>query len=424
MDTLLQLFLSSRSICTDSRKVKAGDLFFALKGANFDGNEHVLSALEKGALAAVADDATLFADVPKGVFLVDNALQALQQLARLYRDTFKIPVVALTGSNGKTTTKELVATVLAQKYKVHFTQGNLNNEIGVPLTLLSTPSDSETLIVEMGANHQGEIDALCQIANPDYGLITNIGLAHLEGFGGPEGVKKGKSEMYRYLQSRGGTIFLNTSDPTLVDLVPVNGKVLTYDANDFSIVENTTFLTLTDDRNKIIKTQLTGDYNKSNVAAAIFIGSYFGVEEARVYEALENYIPTNNRSQQIEFKGCFLIKDAYNANPSSMTSALNSLIHNVKSAKVVILGDMLELGDFSPKEHQKVLDLICSYPDMEAILIGPRFGEFRDAYKARFYNSVQEAYPDINWHDWQGKTVLLKGSRGIALEKLLEERDV
>ncbi|MBK7787204.1 MAG: UDP-N-acetylmuramoyl-tripeptide--D-alanyl-D-alanine ligase [Saprospiraceae bacterium] len=421
MDTLLQLFLSSRSICTDSRKVKSGDLFFALKGANFDGNEFVLNALEKGALAAVADDPTQFANAPKGVILVDNALQALQQLARKYRDTLQIPVVALTGSNGKTTTKELVATVLAQKYKVHFTQGNLNNEIGVPLTLLSTPPDSEILIVEMGANHQGEIDALCRIANPEYGLITNIGLAHLEGFGGPEGVKKGKSEMYRYLHSQGGTIFLNISDSTLVDLVPEKSRVLTYAGNDYTIVENTTFLTLADDRNKIIKTQLTGDYNKSNVVAAIFMGSYFGVAEAQVYEALENYIPTNNRSQQIDFKGCHLIKDAYNANPSSMTSALHSLIHTVKSPKVVILGDMLELGDFSQEEHQKVLDLVCSQPDIEAVMIGPRFGAFKDTYTAKFYNSVQEAYPNINWKAWQGKTVLLKGSRGIALEKLLEE---
>ncbi|MBK7219984.1 MAG: UDP-N-acetylmuramoyl-tripeptide--D-alanyl-D-alanine ligase [Saprospiraceae bacterium] len=421
MDTLLQLFLSSRSICTDSRKVKSGDLFFALKGANFDGNEFVLSALEKGALAAVADDPTLFTEAPKGVILVDNALQALQQLARKYRDTLQISVVALTGSNGKTTTKELVATVLAKKYKVHFTQGNLNNEIGVPLTLLSTPPDSEILIVEMGANHQGEIDALCRIANPEYGLITNIGLAHLEGFGGPEGVKKGKSEMYRYLHSQGGTIFLNISDSTLVDLVPEKSRVLTYAGNDYTIVENTTFLTLADDRNKIIKTQLTGDYNKSNVVAAIFMGSYFGVAETQVYEALENYIPTNNRSQQIDFKGCHLIKDAYNANPSSMASALHSLIHTVKSPKVVILGDMLELGDFSQEEHQKVLDLVCSQPDIEAVMIGPRFGAFKDTYTAKFYNSVQEAYPNINWKAWQGKTVLLKGSRGIALEKLLEE---
>lgn len=422
MDTLLQLFLSSRSICTDSRKVKAGDLFFALKGANFDGNEFVLSALEKGALAAVADDPARFTGAPEGVILVDNALQALQQLARQYRDTLQIPVVALTGSNGKTTTKELVATVLAQKFKVHNTQGNLNNEIGVPLTLLSTPPDCEMLIVEMGANHQGEIDLLCQIANPEYGLITNIGLAHLEGFGGPEGVKKGKSEMYRYLHAHGGTIFLNTSDSTLVDLVPEKCKVLTYAANDFTIVENTTFLTLADDRNRLVKTQLTGDYNQSNVVAAIFIGSYFGVEETKVYEALENYIPTNNRSQQILFKGCHLIKDAYNANPSSMASALHSLIHTVKSPKVVILGDMLELGDFSHQEHQKVLDLVCSQPDIEPILIGPRFGAFKDTFKARFYNSVQEAYPNINWSDWLGKTVLLKGSRGIALEKLLEEK--
>lgn len=293
--------------------------------------------LEKGALAAVADDATLFTEAPKQVIIVDNALQALQQLARKYRDTLQISVVALTGSNGKTTTKELVATVLAKKYKVHFTQGNLNNEIGVPLTLLSTPPDSEILIVEMGANHQGEIDALCRIANPEYGLITNIGLAHLEGFGGPEGVKKGKSEMYRYLHSQGGTIFLNISDSTLVDLVPEKSRVLTYAGNDYTIVENTTFLTLADDRNKIIKTQLTGDYNKSNVVAAIFMGSYFGVAETQVYEALENYIPTNNRSQQIDFKGCHLIKDAYNANPSSMASALHSLIHTVKSPKVVIL---------------------------------------------------------------------------------------
>lgn len=421
MDTLLQLFLDARSICTDSRKIKAGDLFFALKGANFDGNDFVLSALESGAVAAIADDHSRFQDPPKGVILVDNVLTALQILARQYRDTFHIPVVALTGSNGKTTTKELVAAVLSQKFKVHYTQGNLNNEIGVPLTLLAAPPDSEILIIEMGANHQGEIDALCHIANPDFGMITNIGLAHLEGFGGPEGVKKGKSEMYRYLHDKGGTIILNTADPVLASLIPERCKVLTYSSDVYSILDNQDFLTLTDDRNQHIHTQLTGDYNKSNVAAAIFIGSYFGVEEQKVYNAIKNYIPTNNRSQQIFFKGCHLIKDAYNANPSSMASALHSLIHTVKTPKVAILGDMLELGEFSKKEHQKILDLVCSQSDMEAVFIGPRFGEFRKKYKARFFNTVQDAQPYIPWKEWEGKTVLLKGSRGIALEKLLEE---
>lgn len=421
MDTLLKLFLESRSVCTDSRKVKAGDLFFALKGANFDGNDFVLSALEKGAIAAVADDPSRFSDAPKGVILVDNVLVALQQLARQYRATLSAPVVALTGSNGKTTTKELIAAVLAQKFRVHFTQGNLNNEIGVPLTLLAAPPESEILIIEMGANHQGEIDALCRIAHPDLGMITNIGLAHLEGFGGPEGVKKGKSEMYRYLSEHGGTIILNTSDATLVNLVPKGSKVLTYAADQFHIAENTGLLTLTDEQNRTIKTQLTGEYNKANVAAAIFIGSHFGLDDHTIYSAIENYLPTNNRSQQVEFKGCQLIKDAYNANPSSMASALHSLIHTVKTPKVVVLGDMLELGDFSSEEHQKILDLVCSQTDIEGVLIGPRFGAFKEKYNARFYDSVQEARPFINWHNWQGKTVLLKGSRGIALEKLLEE---
>ena len=419
MDKIFQLYLQHGSVSTDTRKIQKGDLFFALKGANFNGNTFALKALEAGAAAAIVDEDYNFGDNP-AIIKVDSVLNALQELATRYRKYLGIPVLALTGSNGKTTTKELIAAVLSKKFKLHFTQGNLNNEIGVPLTLLSAPRDTELMVVEMGANHQGEIKALCEIAQPDFGMITNIGLAHLEGFGGPEGVKKGKSEMYRYLESANGKIFLNTTDEVLNSLVNHQHSIIAYNADEFTL-EPGEFLQLKDRQGNQYSTHLVGAYNKSNVVAAITIGRYFGVSQAQITTAISEYNPTNNRSQKAEFKGALIIKDAYNANPSSMNAALDAFLASEVEDKLVILGDMLELGGFSQEEHKKILQKVCTHTLVDAIFIGPRFYEFKDEFPARFFRNVQEAKPHLNWAAYKNKTILLKGSRGIALEKLLED---
>jgi UDP-N-acetylmuramoyl-tripeptide--D-alanyl-D-alanine ligase len=418
MDTLLQLFLNHGSVSTDTRKIKEGDLFFALKGANFNGNVFASRALEAGAAAVIIDEAQ-YASEDERIILVPNVLNALQQLASAYRMHLAAPVVALTGSNGKTTTKELIAAVLSTKYKLHFTRGNLNNEIGVPLTILSAPPDTEMMVIEMGANHQGEIMALCEIARPDYGMITNIGLAHLEGFGGPEGVKKGKSEMYKYLETNGGKIFLNTADDILFSLVKNPTAAILYNANDYQ-TEPGEFLHLKDNAGHVYISHLVGAYNKANMVAAISIGRYFGVDIQQIQNAISNYLPSNNRSQKAEYRGAFIIKDAYNANPSSMNAALDAFLSDDTPNKIVILGDMLELGDFSRDAHISILQKVCAHPLRAAIFIGPRFYELKDLFPAQFFLSADDARPAINWSDYAGKTVLLKGSRGIALEKLLE----
>lgn len=418
MDKLFQLFLQYPSVCTDTRKLAPGDIFFALKGANFNGNLFAQKALEAGAIAAVVDE-----DIPHSahqqIFRVNDVLTTLQQLAAMYRQHLGITVIALTGSNGKTTTKELIAAVLLKKYKLHYTQGNLNNEIGVPLTLLSAPPDTQMMVIEMGANHQGEIHALCEIAQPDFGMITNIGLAHLEGFGGPEGVKKGKSEMYRFLERSGGKIFLNTSDSTLVSVVANPSQAICYASSDYKIAPGQ-MLHLTDAQGRQYATHLVGAYNTSNVVAAIAIGRYFGVGDDDIKEALEAYVPSNNRSQKSSYKGTVLIKDAYNANPSSMESALNAFFAQSSSKSMVILGDMLELGDFSGEAHLKIIRLVCSQPNTTGVFIGPNFYALKDEFPALFFLSAEEAKLHIPWDQFKDCMVLMKGSRGIALEKLLD----
>lgn len=418
MDTLLQLFLKHGSVSTDTRKIKEGDLFFALKGANFNGNAFASQALQAGAAAAIIDEAQYASDDERIIFVPD-VLNALQQLASAYRAHLAVPVLALTGSNGKTTTKELMAAVLSVKYKLHFTRGNLNNEIGVPLTILSAPVNTEMMVIEMGANHQGEIMALCEIAKPDYGMITNIGLAHLEGFGGPEGVKKGKSEMYRYLDTHGGKIFLNTADEVLVSLVKNTSSAILYNANDYH-TEPGEFLNLKDNAGNLYISHLVGAYNKANMVAAISIGQYFGVSIQQIQNAISDYFPSNNRSQKAEYNGAYIIKDAYNANPSSMNAALDAFFSDDTPNKIVILGDMLELGEFSRDAHINILQKVCAHPLKDAVFIGPRFYELKDLYPARFFLSADDAKSFINWSEYAGKTILLKGSRGIALEKLLD----
>ena len=417
--SLLKLFLeNNRSVATDTRKIKTGDIYFALKGANFNGNNFAIDALEKGASFAIVDE-----DITpkhKNIIKVENVLSALQHLATEYRRFLKIPVLAITGSNGKTTTKELLATVLKNKYNLNYTEGNLNNDIGVPLTILKTNIENDFLLVEMGANHQGEINQLCEIAEPNFGLITNIGKAHLEGFGGEEGVKIGKSEMYRYLHRSEGKVFINMSDNKLQSLIPENTIKIEYDASDFNIIESNTFLNVQIGRSSI-KTKLTGEYNIFNIAAAFSIGKYFGIEENKIIKSIEEYSPQNNRSQLINKDGLEIILDAYNANPSSTESSLKSFLLNDSENKIVILGDMFELGEYANQEHKRIIELTLTLNPYKSIFIGNEFYNFSKDYPAIFYKTTEEAKMTIDMTEFKNFKILVKGSRGMALEKLLND---
>lgn len=420
LEKLYTLYLQSHQIVIDSRNVTPGDLFFALKGEHADGNIFAEKAIAAGALAAIVDRPEL-ANVP-GCFYVEDVLSSLQALARKHRGTFTFPVIGLTGSNGKTTTKELIYAVLQSCYNVKATKGNLNNHIGVPITLLSVREKLDYLIVEMGANHQGEIEFLCGISQPDYGLITNIGKAHLEGFGGIEGVKKGKSELYRYIQKLGGDLFVNGEDDVLSSLIPPmdKDKIHLYFPNKYrSTVQSEQVFFLYDKTDH--PTRLTGNYNISNIAAAIKIGEYFGVPKEKIVASVSGYDPDNNRSQQKEFEGLKLIMDAYNANPSSMKASIENFINLKNGEKILVLGDMFELGEYSTREHTQLLHWIGNYPWKQVILIGHHFMACQIARENFIYfPTVADAKPYFKSFYHSGALVLLKGSRGIALEKLLQ----
>ncbi|MDP4916028.1 MAG: UDP-N-acetylmuramoyl-tripeptide--D-alanyl-D-alanine ligase [Saprospiraceae bacterium] len=430
LQSLYQLFLSGCGISTDSRNVKKGDIFFALKGENFDGNQYALQSLQNGAILAVADDQNL-PDHPD-LFKVLDVLDTLQRLANLHRKQFSIPIIAITGSNGKTTTKELIASVLNIHYPTHFTKGNLNNHIGVPLTLLAMPLNTEIAVIEMGANHQGEINDLCHIAEPTHGLITNIGKAHLEGFGGVEGVKMGKSELFKYLKD--GCIFLNQMDETLVSLSLDNKKKIIYTLSDqpdpnnaLNEIENlptqeflrVAFLSENGDYLSA-QTHLTGNYNLGNIMSAIAVGKYFKVPGDKVKMALENYVPSQNRSQYISYKGGKIILDAYNANPSSMEAALNNLFSIPHLNKIAILGDMFELGDEAPFEHKKIADFADNPSLSQVILIGKNFEQVASEKKWVHFNTATEAKNYFDSLPFSTSLLLIKGSRGMKLETLVE----
>jgi UDP-N-acetylmuramoyl-tripeptide--D-alanyl-D-alanine ligase len=419
MDKLLEIFLVSTGVSTDTRSIDQGNLFFALKGDYFNGNIYADKALELGADYVIIDEHHGQIDDRK--IMVENVLTSLQELAKSYRTYLNIPVIALTGSNGKTTTKELLHIVLSKKFQLNATKGNLNNEIGVPLTILNTKKHHEILITEMGANHQGEIALLSSIAMPNFGVITNIGKAHLEGFGGVEGVKKGKTELYKYLTSTGGLTFINTADPTIMELAPKQ-NIYQYSSDDLTVTQDHPTLSLMHlPSGKSIRTKLAGTYNTSNIAAAFAFGQYFEIELDTIIEALESYTPANNRSQLDEYKGVKIIKDAYNANPSSLQSSLDSLFSKDPSDKIVILGDMLELGEYALAEHKNILEKIAKTDVFKAIFVGPIFYRLKDEYpNFEFYTYTLEAKEHIDWSKFIGKIVLLKGSRGIALEKLLD----
>lgn len=433
-EQLYAYFLQHPQICTDTRQLTPGCLFFALKGENFDGNWFTEQALAGGAACVVIDDPG--AQLNDRCLLVPDVLAALQQLARHHRRQFEIPVIAIGGSNGKTTTKELVSAVLSSHYPCHFTKGNLNNHIGVPLTLLAMPADTEVAIIEMGTNQPGDIAMLCAIAEPTHGLLTNIGKEHLEGFGSLAGVKKAEGELFTYLEQRQGCAFVNLSEKYLSAMAqhvrqrvaylrtvrkPATGSVIKVQALPGTPQLRAVFLD-EQDRPVEVRTQLLGRHNFHNVMTAIALGSYFKVPAAKIKAALEAYMPSNNRSQVLQRGSTTILLDAYNANPSSMLPALEMLRELPTGRKVAILGDMLELGAESEKEHADVLHRAARMGFDALVLVGPEFGKTDYArYKARHFADTAAAKAWFDRQNFDQTSILIKGSRGIRLEKLVAE---
>ena len=417
------LFLQCKSLSIDTRKIEKDSMFFAIKGENFDANTFAEEALKLGAIFVVIDDASYFID--ERTILVQNSLETLQELSKFHRAYLKLPIIALTGSNGKTTTKELINVVLSKKYKTKATVGNLNNHIGVPLTLLSFTKETEIGIVEMGANHKKEIEFLCAIAQPDFGYITNFGKAHLEGFGGVEGVIEGKSEMYQYLLKNDKLVFVNLEDPIQIEksagikscTFGVNNnnadvKIKKITANPFVVIDYENFS---------VESHLIGLYNANNINAAVSIGHYFKVDVAAVKEAIENYIPENNRSQLLKKGSNQIILDAYNANPSSMAVAIANFMQLEDQNKIMILGDMFELGKESHQEHKIIVDSLSNQEKSVCYLIGKSFYENKiSSTIITFFETFEDFAAYIKTLQFQDNTILIKGSRGMALERTLE----
>lgn len=425
---LYQIFLSCTGVTTDSRNCPEGSLFIALKGDTFNGNAFAAKALETGSAYAVVDEA---AYVPAGdthYILVDNCLRTLQQLANYHRRQLGTRIIGITGTNGKTTTKELISAVLSQKYNILYTLGNLNNPIGVPLTLLHLKAEHELGVVEMGASHPGDIKELVEIAEPDYGIITNVGKAHLEGFGSFEGVIRTKGELYDYLRQQGNsTIFIHQDNPYLTQIAWGLNPV-TYGEEDNLYINghvtgNSPYLTFEWKAGKAgerheVQTQLIGDYNFPNALAAITIGHFFGVEAAKIDRALHEYEPRNNRSQLKKTADNTLIIDAYNANPTSMLAAISNF-HNMQAGgKMLILGDMRELGKDSPGEHQKIVDCLQEYGFKDVALVGELFAATRHTYPT--YPDAPALIAELQKNKPCGKTILIKGSNGIKLNTVVD----
>lgn len=413
ISSLHKLYAKHFLVDTDTRSIRKNTIFFALKGANFNGNTFAEKALQLGAIFAVVDEKVY--QTNQNIILVEDVLKTLQELANYHRRQLNIPIIALTGSNGKTTTKELIHVVLNKKFNTLATKGNLNNHIGVPLTLLSITSKHELGIVEMGANHQKEIEFLTSICEPDFGYITNFGKAHLEGFGGINGVIKGKSELYTYLHKNNKTVFINPDDEIQVE--KTNGiNSVNFDKN-LHLLETNPFVKL-NYKDVVIQSNLIGAYNYANIAAAITIGNYFKVADQQIKEAIENYTPKNNRSQIIETKNNKIILDAYNANPSSMKVALENFASIKEKRKTIILGDMFELGQSSQKEHQAIIDLANDLGFENQFFVGENFYRTKsDKYQFKEYKGL-EGY--LKKHPLEKHTILIKGSRGMRLERILD----
>ncbi len=423
IEELYKVFIKNPFIETDTRKIKQGNIFFALKGPNFNGNDYIEQAFKQGACYCVCDQPSTISE--DRIIYVEDVLNTLQQLAKLHRLQFDIPFIAITGSNGKTTTKELVHEVLNTTYKCYTTKGNLNNHIGIPLTLLSIKNDAEIAVIEMGANHLKEIESYCLYVMPTHALITNCGKAHLEGFGGEEGVKKGKGELYKYILKTNGTVFLNSDYDYLQNMsAEINNKI-SYGSIDAAYVGRAKVekhlleveILKGADIN-IIKTQLAGNYNLPNVMSAVCIGKYFGVADDKIKNALEAYIPTNSRSQIIKKTTNTILMDAYNANPSSMKAAIENFALMNGENKIVIIGSMMELGEASIKEHANIIKLLSLYKWKQVVVAGKDFVNLPPSFL--HFNNASEIAVWFKEQHFVDTTILIKGSRNMAMEKVLE----
>jgi UDP-N-acetylmuramoyl-tripeptide--D-alanyl-D-alanine ligase len=426
---LYDIFLEHPVVTTDSRNCPVDSIFFALKGDTYNANAFAAEALQKGCSYAVVDEAEYALD--ERYILVDDVLQALQALAYQHRKQMGVKIIGITGSNGKTTTKELITAVLKEKYKVHATLGNLNNHIGVPLTLLQLTHQHQLAVVEMGANHPGEIKRLCEIAQPDFGIITNVGKAHLEGFGSFEGVMQAKAELYAHIASNGMGVFINSDHGYLQQMAIQAGlpteKEIVYSMHNHPDISMITgkikasdpYLTMQCQTGVTfeINTRLVGSYNAENVLAAVTIGHFFGLKNTQIKQGIELFVPQNNRSQLIETNKNRLIIDAYNANPTSMEAAVLNIQQLENDNKLLILGDMLELGEHAVAEHQKIVDLIKEKGFQSVYLVGNTFKKTKQAYLT--FEDVDELYAFLSAEKPENKTILIKGSRGIQLEKII-----
>ena len=425
IEELYTIYSAHPSVVTDTRKLKLGDLYFALKGPNFNGNVFALAALEAGASYAIVDEEIPYGDaIQDRLIHVKDVLTTLQELAKYHRQQFTIPFIAITGSNGKTTTKELVYTVLASHFATFTTQGNLNNHIGVPLTILSIPKNAEMAVIEMGANHLHEIESYCAYTLPTHGMISNCGKAHLEGFGSEEGVKKGKGELYDFLSNNNGTAFImedydylqtmSQGIPHRIGYGQFNGQIQGEAIDDNGMLTVKINKGIAIDQ---IHTHLVGNYNLPNVLAAVTIGQYFKVPNEKIKTAIENYIPTNSRSQLLNWKNNEVILDAYNANPSSMKLAVENFAKLNKANKIVCLGGMRELGADSLMEHQMLIDQLKQSAWEQVLLVGTEFKQCTHSY--HYFDTVQEAKHWLQAQQYRGHTLLIKGSRGIQMEQLI-----
>jgi UDP-N-acetylmuramoyl-tripeptide--D-alanyl-D-alanine ligase len=423
IEELYKIFQASKGISTDTRKIKEGSIFFALRGERFNANEFSEKSLESGALYAVIDDPAYYKD--ERFILTDNVLSTLQDLARFHRDQLDIPVVGLTGSNGKTTSKELLNTVLGQKFKTYATKGNLNNHIGVPLTLLEIDSTYEMAVVEMGANHLGEISLLCSIAKPTHGFITNIGKAHIGTFGGFENIIRGKSELYQHLIVNNGTVFINSTNEILANMSKRFAKPVLYpqkgDYYECTLISADPFVSLQAENGEVVQTNLIGAYNFENIAAALCIGKFFGVDPVKANQAVGEYTPVNMRSQVVTKGSNTIILDAYNANPSSMKAAIENMSAMKAERKVLILGDMFELEGEAEKEHQQLGKLIQQLEFNEVYLCGNLIKVAQlEVPSARHFSTRDDLVANLKENHFSNATILVKASRGIGLETIVE----
>jgi UDP-N-acetylmuramoyl-tripeptide--D-alanyl-D-alanine ligase len=422
METLYQVYLQFPSVQTDTRKLRAGDIFFALKGPSFNGNEFAAAALDAGAAYAVIDEESYH--IGERTILVPDVLNALQELAHHHRKQFSIPFIAITGSNGKTTTKELVHAVLSSTYKTSTTEGNLNNHIGVPLTLLKIKSDAEMAVIEMGANHAGEIASYCAIAQPTHGMITNCGKAHLEGFGSEEGVRKAKGELFDHLRAQRGAAFVMWDYPYLREMSRGIPEIYTYGTKEANVTGNANgsgqYLEVEFSKGFTgrIRTQLVGDYNLPNILAAVSVGKYFNLDEEKIREAIESYAPTNSRSQLVVKNSNRVILDAYNANPSSMKAAIENFSRTGNGNKILVLGAMAELGQDSIQEHETLVKEIEQYPWTEVLLVGGDFLKIPQRFTT--FPSPEEAGIWLKQKAFGNSNFLIKGSRSMKMEKVLD----